>query len=660
MADWLIIWGTLVGSGALAAIFHFSYRHRLRAMTQQLQQAKRELRDTAQLPLHDPHPLIQLDEAGSVFFMNPAAQQEFLSLQESDDTSILDEITDGIIPHWKAHKQHLPVQREIRLHDQVFEQTIHRTMSNGRPAYNVYAVDITRRKANERALHAARLQAEAANRARGDFLATMSHELRTPMHGILGLSDLLLDFDLPHKQQELVQTIHESAQDLLTLLNDILDFSKIEAGEINLERIAFQPHTLLQHLVTLYRPMAETKGLTLDFPTPHDLPEQVLGDPTRLKQIIQNLLGNAIKFTQEGSITLHVSGQQEGNHCALSIAVQDTGIGIAKEQQTRVFDKFQQADSTTTRHYGGTGLGLAISRQLALCMQGDITLQSTLGEGTVFTLHLILPIAETEKKTETPAVPEPSNAEPAPHNRKLLLVDDTPANLMVLRLHLGKLGYHGIDLVKSGEQAVEAARHTDYDLIFMDCQMPGMDGFEASRQIRAHAPPHHQPTIIAITADAMKATAERCLEAGMDGHLAKPFSRTQLQTLLANGKNIAYHPCADVIPHPMDWQRVEQMTEGDKHMEQEVMDVFVEDLRHSLSELASHFAQHDQPEWVKLAHRLYGASANMGAQQLAILCHKAQTMHLAPWQDLETCHHTIMQQGNQLLHLLSAKYGAAA
>jgi signal transduction histidine kinase/CheY-like chemotaxis protein len=394
----------------------------------------------------------------------------------------------------------------------------------------------------DRQLLDAKRIAERANRAKSTFLAQMSHEIRTPMNGVLGIASLLSGTSLDEKQTRYVRTINRSGEALLDVINDILDFSKIEAGKLELQKIPFSLQEIAEEAIALLSEHADRKGLGMSCLIEPGMPPYVIGDPGRLRQVLVNLLGNGVKFTSKGQVDLTISLEKiTGEEIKLLFKVKDSGIGIRRDKLDKIFSAFSQAEDFTTRRFGGTGLGLVISKQLVRLMGGNIGVESEEGKGTTFSFTAVYSV------TKNNAI-SPAEIQDYPGENKelygdedcyrffdahILVVEDNQTNQIVIRGMLENLGCR-IDMAENGLEAVEATGSTPYDLVFMDCHMPRMDGYEASKKIRQNAAQYqerHLP-IIALTAHAMKGDKEKCLAAGMDDYLSKPCSTSLVRAIL--------------------------------------------------------------------------------------------------------------------------------
>jgi PAS domain S-box-containing protein len=407
----------------------------------------------------------------------------------------------------------------------------------------VFLLDITDRKQMEEDLKEARISAEAGARAKSEFLANMSHEIRTPMNAIIGFTQLTLSSELSPQQRDYLETVEGSAASLLSIINDILDFSKIEAGRIDLQREPFPLRDCVESAARTVLLEAGSKGLSLDWDVAPELPEIVVGDAGRLRQVLLNLLGNAVKFTERGSVRVEATAESlDGTGVLARFAVRDTGIGIAPDKLKSIFEPFRQADSSTTRKYGGTGLGLAIACRLVELGGGRTWVESVEGRGSTFYFTIPLqPAAVAVEEHPDPREGESNDAGPL----EILVAEDNRAGQTLVCSLLKELG-HRITTAVDGREALELARQSDFDLILMDLQMPVMDGLQATAEIRASERLRSRHTqIVAMTAYAMKGDRERCLNAGMDGYISKPFQRRELLDLVRRAGRRS-HPAREV------------------------------------------------------------------------------------------------------------------
>ena len=584
--------------------------------------------------------VLVLDPRGRVVDANPAAGRVLGIPAES----LIGRSTDASIGPWPGpggnvagatpRRLAVPVGRETRCFE---ERCLALHDRAGRLAgHAVILSDVTEHARSEERLAAlnARLEAaleesrrhalvsEAAASAKADFLARMSHELRTPLNALIGSTHLLLRTPLAPEQRELADTLRLSSRALLDAVNAVLDVSKIEAGRLVLEEGPLPLRAVVEEAVGLQVLEARRKGLGLSVEASPDLPPWVRGDAVRLRQALTNLVTNAVKFTERGVVVVRVTPVGD----LVRFEVSDTGIGVDAEALGRIFQPFTQADGSTTRRYGGTGLGLAITRSLAEAMGGTVGASSQRGVGSTFFFTARLPEAEA------PAGAAPEPPRPAsPRGRRLLLVEDNPLNLKLERAFLVSMGY-SVDVAEDGLEAVEAASRQRYDAILMDCQMPLLDGYAATRRIRREDGPNRATPIVALTASSLAGDREKCLAAGMDEHVAKPVEPPALSAALSRvlGRGEAEPAGVPAEPAPagassFDVGRIEELRAILPPREiRTAIDEFLERAQAVVAEMREATAAGDAARLQDLLHGLKGTAATLGATELARLCREAE------------------------------------
>lgn len=498
--------------------------------------------------------------------------------------------------------------------------------------------DVTAKVQAQEALKEAKNAAEMASMAKTEFLANMSHEIRTPLNSILGMSFLLKESDLSAEQQEMLGSVVRSSENLLGIVNDILDLSKIESRSVVLESIPFNIMETIRHAGQSILPIASAKGISVMQEVP-DAPLYVLGDPLRFSRILNNLLGNAVRYTETGYIRIEVkSTLQDSGNIRLRCAIQDTGIGIAPDRIRKIFEKFTQEDSSTTRRFGGTGLGLSIVKELLDLMGGIISVESTKNVGTTFTVVVSFKPSSEEDYNRRLDKEDYKFSHIAPvldRDANILVAEDHVINQLLIKKILARFDLKNFKIVENGIEVLREVKTGKYDLVLMDCHMPLMSGYEATTNIRKIPDEKiSKIPVIAMTANAMPGEREKCLSIGMDEYIAKPIDIGCFRRLLSLwidlgdgvGEESVYAAPVASSDAPVDLSSLKENSMGDDAFFLEMIDMFVKQAEKQIKDLRNACKNGKDEDWVEISHSLKGSAASVGANDLRALCADAQNM----------------------------------
>ncbi|NTV90371.1 MAG: response regulator [Clostridiales bacterium] len=611
-------------------------------MEEELLKSEQKFRHLAEI---FPETIFEADIAGKVTYTNKKAQAQFGFTQEdfekgvmitdfiSDDDreDILKRIRDKINGADNGYYEYTAKRKDGSLFPALgYASPI--SQDNSIVGIRGFVFDESERKRSEQELLAAKEQAESANIMKGQFLANMSHEIRTPLNGMMGFLTLLQSTGLTEEQKEFVSGAKSVSEILLYLINDILDFSKIEAGKMKMDKTIFSIRAVVEQAATMIKPKAMEKKIeVMTFVNP-GVPHFVVGDPARLRQVLNNLLSNAVKFTDEGLVSVTVSsGLEEDGKVTINFDVTDTGMGIEEEDLNRLFNPFVQADSSTTRRFGGTGLGLAICRELTRLMDGDVTVKSLAGKGSVFSFFVRLEVSHAAQGTRNKApdnlpqrVQKGWSIKKELLDARILLAEDNEINRKIFTGMLSKWGFK-YDLAGDGREALKAVSEKDYDIIFMDCQMPIMDGYQSTAEIRKNEGDGKHTAIIAITAAAMESDRVKCIEAGMDGYLSKPIDFGDMlrciEEALGSKASATAAPKTPDTGKPisafksMKAASISRLTDEigfDAVEAEEIFATFIAQINSAITNIKSCLEKNDFVEPGRLIHQIKGTAGNIG------------------------------------------------
>jgi PAS domain S-box-containing protein len=490
---------------------------------------------------------------------------------------------------------------------------------DGTQGFQCFVRDISEKKDFQRQLIIAKNEAEEARRLQEQFLANMSHEIRTPMNGIVGMTNLLLETPLSTQQEQFANVIHRSADNLLVIIDDILDLSKIKAGKMTIEKIPFRLQDVTANVWALFEQRIIKKGLQFAVELDPRIPASMIGDPHRLNQVLINLVGNAVKFTEKGSIRISVQQIQQTSPKTVNLrfTIADTGMGIAKDQLPHIFESFSQAAADITRKYGGTGLGLTICKNLLTMQGGDISVESEPGKGTCFSFHIAYG-CESSRIADHQKTKSPQDHQAAFKGKHFLVVEDNPINQQLIEYVIRKAGAQ-VTVANHGGEAIDHLQANRYDLIIMDLQMPVMDGYETTKHLREML--KLQTPVLAMTANALKGEQVRCLEAGMNGYMSKPFEfrefYSRVAELLETGKVSPAQSLQEPL-HPEVLFNLSLLEDvGDKDFVRDTIGTFLDALPTYLTDLESAFADKNYDRLSFLAHKFKGTMGIFQAQTIA-------------------------------------------